>query len=134
MPHSFAQFLRFGLVGGLGFGWDTATVYLLRPLTGLTIALLSGYFVAATLNWLLHRVWTFRGLGRQRHILAQWLRFLAANSAGFCLNRGTVFAFCLLIPFCARNPVFPLAAGAVAGLGANFTLSRRHVFRDRPAP
>lgn len=127
----FTQLLRFGVVGTMGLVWDTATVYTLRPLIGLTSAILVAYFIAATINWFVNRVWTFRNVAQRDHLILQWLRFLAANSLGFFLNRGTVYLLCFAVPFCAKHPVFALAAGALAGLGANFNLSRRLVFRSR---
>jgi putative flippase GtrA len=54
------DFIRFGIVGTLGFCWDTATVYALRHLVGLYVAGTAGFLVAATANWLLNRLWTFR--------------------------------------------------------------------------
>ena len=57
------QFLRFGTVGGIGFLVDTATVYGLRHILGLYGAGLVAYVIAATGNWALNRIWTFRGHG-----------------------------------------------------------------------
>ncbi|HYZ60974.1 MAG TPA: GtrA family protein, partial [Acetobacteraceae bacterium] len=74
------------------------------------------------------RAWTFRGASRHG-LVRQWLLFLAANSLGFVLNRGTYLLLIALVPLCARQPVFAIAAGVVAGLFANFNLSRRVVFR-----
>ncbi len=54
------DFLRFGVVGALGFCWDTATVYALRHAVGLYAAGTAGFIVAATANWALNRAWTFR--------------------------------------------------------------------------
>jgi putative flippase GtrA len=122
-----AQFLRFGVVGAIGFVIDTATVYAVRHALGLYGAGLAGYVVAATANWLFNRLWTFRGEGSgSAH--RQWALFMVANLGGFVLNRGT---YALLVTFAAaaaRQPVIAIAAGAVAGLLVNFVLSRR-VFR-----
>lgn len=123
------QMLRFGVVGACGFVVDTATVYALRAALGLYGAGLAAFFVAATVTWALNRAWTFRGLGGARAAHHQWLRFLAANSIGFVLNRG---AYALLVTFsalCVAFPVLATAGGAVAGMGVNFLLSRRLVFR-----
>jgi len=123
-----AQFLRFGVVGTFGFVVDTAVVYALRHPLGLYGAGAAAYIVAASANWLLNRVWTFRGSGSDpAH--RQWLRFMAANLAGFVLNRGTYAILVATVPLCARQPVFAVAAGSIAGLGLNFTLSRTMVFR-----
>jgi putative flippase GtrA len=123
-----AQFLRFGTVGGIGFLIDTAAVYGLRHILGLYGAGLIAYVVAATGNWALNRIWTFRGHG-SGPAYRQWTMFMVTNLAGFVLNRG---AYVLLVTFVAaatRQPVIATAAGAVAGMFANFSLSRRLVFR-----
>lgn len=129
---SFTRLLKFGIVGSAGYIWDTSTVYALRPLIGLSLATLAAYFVAATLNWIANRFWTFGDAGRYEHPVLQWLRFLTANSLGFFLNRGTVYTLFYLEPFCRTYPFLALAAGSFAGLFANFALSKRLVFRERP--
>ena len=71
-------FTRFGAVGRVGCVVDTATVYGLRGALGLYGAGIVAYFIAATVNWLLNRVWTFRGQGSgPAH--QQWARFLGSN-------------------------------------------------------
>jgi putative flippase GtrA len=122
------QFVRFGLVGVSGFGVDVLVVYLLRHALGLAVAGLLAYLAAATSNWALNRAWTFRGARREGPV-RQWLMFLAANSLGFVLNRGTYLALIALVPLCREQPVFAIAAGVAAGMLANFNLSRRLVFR-----
>ena len=120
--------LRFGTVGGVGFLLDSATVYASRAALGLYGSGVLAYFVAATGNWLLNRVWTFRGRGSgPAH--RQWAAFLAANLVGFVLNRGTYAILVTVSALCARQPVYAIAAGAIAGLFTNFSLSRRLVFK-----
>ena len=123
-----AQFMRFGTVGLVGLAIDTATVYGLREPLGLYGAGVVAYGVAASVNWLLNRIWTFRGLGDgpAHH---QWARFLAANLLGFVLNRGTYALLVTFMPLAAAQPVIATAAGSVAGMFVNFGLSRRYVFR-----
>jgi len=122
------QFIRFGIVGVIGFVVDTATVYSLRHALGLYGAGLVAYVTAASSTWLLNRIWTFRGYGTgAAH--RQWARFMAANLVGFVLNRGTYAALVTFLIIAARQPVIAIAVGAIAGLFVNFTLSRRIVFR-----
>ena len=122
------DFLRFGIVGGAGFVVDTATVYATRGILGLYGAGVLAYLVAATVNWALNRVWTFRGRGGgAAH--RQWARFLLANGVGFVLNRGTYAILVTISALCARQPVLAILAGVVAGMFVNFSLSRRWVFR-----
>ena len=124
------EFLKFGVVGAIGFVFDTATVYGLRSSVGIYAAGFLAYGVAATVTWGLNRAWTFRGLGAgPAH--RQWATFLAANLLGFLLNRGTFVALVALVPLCAAQPVLAVAAGAGAGMFLNFALSRNYVFRGR---
>jgi putative flippase GtrA len=123
-----SQFLRFGAVGMIGLVVDTAVVYGLRGMFGLYGAGILAYFVAASGNWLLNRIWTFRGHGTGP-MHRQWAAFVITNLVGFVLNRGT---FVLLVTFmaaAAAQPVIATSAGAVAGMFVNFGLSRRFVFR-----
>jgi putative flippase GtrA len=122
------QFLRFGVVGTVGFLVDTAVVYATHQWLGLIGAGILSFFVAATGNWFLNRSWTFRGMGRGR-LHHEWMRFLGANAFGFVLNRGAYIALIATVPLCSAYPVLAVAAGSIAGLGVNFTLSRRIVFR-----
>ena len=123
------EFVRFGLVGLVGFTVDTGIVYALRGSLGLYGAGLVSYLIAATITWLLNRLWTFRGRGSgPAH--RQWVLFLLANLGGFILNRGTYFALVTFVAICARQPVFAVFAGMLAGMMSNFTLSRSLVFRQ----
>jgi putative flippase GtrA len=122
------QFAMFGVVGLVGFVVDTATVYALRHRLGLYGAGGVSYCTAATVTWLLNRLWTFRGRGSgPAH--RQWARFLLANLAGFVLNRGTYAALVTFVALCAEEPVYAVGAGAIVGMFLNFSLSRTMVFR-----
>jgi putative flippase GtrA len=122
------QFLRFGVIGTLGFVWDTLIVTSLAPFLGAYAAGIISYFIVASINWMLNRVWTYRGLAHGvRH--RQLIRFLIANSIGFVLNRGTYIALIATVPLCRHYLVLPVAAGGICGMFVNFFLSRRLVFR-----
>jgi len=123
-----AQFVMFGIVGVAGLVVDTATVYGLRFWLGLYGAGLAAYGTGATTTWWLNRHWTFRGRD-QVPAHRQWALFMAANTAGFVLNRGTYFALVTYSAACADQPVLATSAGALAGMFVNFGLSRAVVFR-----
>jgi putative flippase GtrA len=122
------QFIRFGFVGIVGLIIDTAVVYGFRRSLGLYGAGLLAYVFAASVTWILHRVWTFRGHG-STPAHRQWAMFLAANLVGFVLNRGTYALLVTFLPIAAAQPVIATSSGAIAGMFVNFTLSRRVVFR-----
>lgn len=122
------QFVQFGAAGGIGFCFDTLTVYSLRGLLGLYGAGAAAYVVAASVTWAINRVWAFRGRGTHPPHRQLGL-FLLTNLAGFTLNRGVYAALVTWSALCARQPVIALAAGTTAGMFINFTMARRVVFR-----
>lgn len=122
------EFARFGTVGLAGLVVDTATVYATRHALGLYGAGIIAYFTSATFNWLLNRIFTFRGRG-SGPMHRQWAMFLLSNLLGFVLNRSTYAALVTFMPLAAEQPVIATAAGSVAGMFVNFSLSRRLVFR-----
>ena len=126
-PALAGQFLKFGTVGAIGFVADTAIVYSLREVMNLYFAGLISYCIVASMNWGLNRAWTFRGHGSgpAHH---QWVRFMLVNLLGLVLNRGTYAALIASFSLCRSQPVFAIAAGAIAGMLVNFTLSKKAVF------
>lgn len=123
------QFIMFGMVGLIGFVLDTGTVYALRHAVGLYVAGLAAYFSGATGTWLFNRLWTFRHVRGTDKWHVQWRRFLAANMAGFVINRGVYMALVTFVAAAARQPVLAVFAGALAGMTLNFNMSRKLVFR-----
>ncbi len=121
------DFIRFGIVGGMGFCWDTGTVYALKGIIGIYAAGTISFLVAGTVNWAVNRLWTFRHLD---HIMAhhQLMRFLLANSIGFVFNRGTFFTLVAISAVCRNQPVLPVIAGSAMGLTFNYYLSKKFVF------
>lgn len=127
------QFLRFGVVGTVGFLVDTAVLYAGLALgLGLYSGRAVSYLAAATTTWALNRAWTFRDAGREAgraQVARQWALFLAVNLVGFACNYGTYAALIAFVPLVAAHPVLGVAAGALAGMVGNFWLSRRFVFK-----
>ncbi len=128
LPPVIVQFLRFGLVGASGLVVETATIYGLRGAIGLYWAGGFAYFASASSNWLVNRVWTFRGQGAGP-MHRQWARFLLANAAGFVINRGTYFTLITVSPTAYAHPILAILSGTAAGMFLNFHLSRTMVFR-----
>jgi putative flippase GtrA len=116
------------MVGAMGFCWDTATVYALRGFANLYIAGTAGFAVAATANWVVNRVWTYR---HHTHDAPhkQWLRFMMANFIGFLANRGAFFTLITVNKTFYTHPVLAIIAGSICGIGFNYLLSKRFVFR-----
>lgn len=126
------QFLRFAMVGAAGFGVDAACLYLvIHELGGgLYAGRVVSYLSAASFTWALNRRYTF-DTRRDDRLTREWLRFLAANAAGGLINYGVYAALVSASEIVAKWPVIGVAAGSLAGLVANFFLSRRFVFGSR---
>ena len=122
------QFFRFGVIGTLGFVWDTIVVYATAPFVGLYVAGVISYIIAGSINWLLNRIWTYRHVPHGA-MHKQALMFLLVNSVGFVLNRGIYFTLIATQPVCRAYPVLAIGAGGVAAMFVNFFLSRRLVFK-----
>lgn len=122
------QFLRFGVVGTVGFVVDTAVLYAgLAAGLGLYGGRALSYLVAASTTWALNRAWTFRGQG-EGPAMRQWALFVVLNLVGFAFNYGTYAALVASVALVAQHPVIGVAAGSLAGMMGNFLLSRRFVF------
>ena len=122
------QFIRFAIVGAAGFIANVSAVYLARGLLGLYAVGMVGWLFAATLTWVLNRVWTFKGRGSGVPPHRQWALFLAVNLVGFVLYYGTYVVLVANSSFVAAQPITAVFAGMLAGVAANFVLSRSFVF------
>ncbi|MCU0887497.1 MAG: GtrA family protein [Rubritepida sp.] len=130
MKDMIGQFLRFGVVGTIGFVVDTATLLTAvwlgaGPYGGRVIS----YIVAATTTWALNRTWTFRARATAAPVARQWALFLLLNLAGFAANYGTYVLVTSWLGTEPRQLVIGVAAGALAGMFINFTLARQVIFR-----
>ncbi|MBX9748928.1 MAG: GtrA family protein [Roseococcus sp.] len=130
MRNMIQQFLRFGVVGTVGFLVDSAVLLALMALgLGPYGGRVLSYLAAASTTFALNRAWTFRAAPRDAPMVAQWGRFLLLNLVGFAANYGTYAALIATVQAVAQHPVLGVAAGSLAGMFINFGLSRRFVFR-----
>lgn len=124
------QFLRFGVVGSIGFLLDfavlSAAVALgMGPYGGRVVS----YLVAATGVYALNRAWTFRDRRGPGAVGRQWGLYVLLNLAGFAVNYGTYAAITAWTAIGAQYLVVGVAAGSIAGMFINFFLNRQLVFR-----
>jgi putative flippase GtrA len=125
------QFIRFAMIGALGFFVDAGVLYLcLHALEfGVYGGRLVSYLAAATTTWYLNRVLTFAGSDASQPS-SQWARFVLTNGVGGIVNYGVYSIVVSGFASTGFVPLLGVAAGSVAGLGFNFTGSRRFVFRE----
>ena len=127
-----SAFARFALVGGAGFFVNAGAFWIALHLLHLSkdVAWFFAFVPAVTFTWWGNRTFTFHehastGL---RETLHEWARFVATNGFGAIVNYAVYEA---LIHWTGMNAFIALAAGVLAGLVFNFTLSKRVVFRKR---
>lgn len=127
----FRQFLWFGLVGVAGFFIDVAALYAAMAVFGAGpySGRVFSYLVAATGTWALNRRYTFPDQ-RRADRWHEWSRFLAANAVGGAVNYSVYAVLIATSGTVAALPVLGVAAGSLAGLAVNFTLSRLIVFNE----
>ncbi len=124
------QFVRFGLVGIGGFVVDVTVLYLALSLLGVGPYAGRGisYLVAATFTWYFNRRITFADR-RSDAAGREWGTFVVLNGVGGALNYATYAVFLHYFRSSGVAPAIGVALGSLAGLLANFTLSRQIVFR-----
>jgi len=126
------QFLAFGVVGTVGFLVDAGVLTLALAFSDLGYywGRLLSFLAAATVTWALNRRYTFRAAAKDRRFM-QWARFVAVNSGGGLVNYATYAALIAASALVRDWPVLGVAAGSIAGLLVNFTLSKWLVFKTR---
>lgn len=121
-------FLRFSVVGTIGFLVDSSVLMALTQ--GLELGPLAGRFlsfaVAVTVTWYLNRRVTFRAVTAPTG--SEWLRYAGLTAFGALINIGVYRMVLALAGITPTAMVAGVAAGSVAALGFNYTVSKRWVF------
>lgn len=122
------QFLRFALVGVIGFVADAGVLWIVVSALGLNLyaGRVVSYLCAATVTWALNRSFTFRHKGARA---AQWLRFVCTNALGGGVNFGVYALMVRNLAVAHEHPTLAVACGSIAGMALNFTLMKKVVFR-----
>lgn len=124
------QFLRFAVVGTIGFIADASALQLLIKVIGMGLfsGRLVSFLFAATVTWILNRTYTFRA-GNTGKRTGEWVRYVFVNGIGGVINYG-VYAACILSFSVAREyPVLGVAVGSLVAMMFNFFANRHLVFR-----
>ena len=130
-----SRFLRFAIVGALGFVVDAGVLALVlhSGLAGFHAGRCLSFLAAASFTWALNRRFTFADRAASRGSRgAQWARYVAAMSAGAAVNYAVYALVLAWAGYTALIAPFAVAAGSIAGLGVNFSAARWFVFAARP--
>ncbi len=134
-PHALirAQFVRFAMVGTVGFVVDESVLAIMHLLFGLgpIWARVISITCAMGCTWWGNRTLTFphaAARGSAKAIVFEWLRFLAANSLGAVVNFSTYATLLRFAPAPLSNPYLATMCGVGIGMLFNFVASRTVVF------
>ncbi len=123
-------FMRFCVVGGVGFIVDGGVLYGLVWQAHIDhfTARLCSFLVAVFATWTLNRLWTFRAQSGRNHAKEAGLYFLVQGTGG-AINIAAYSLAIALVPSLERWLVIALAIGTAAGLMVNFLGSKHIAFR-----
>lgn len=121
-----SEFLRFCLVGGIGFIVDAGVTVAMTWAIGASAlaARIPAFLIAATVTWLLHARFTF---GKSQGA-SSWFRYLLLTAVGALINVATYLAWTKVAGMSPAQVVLGVAAGSAVALAFNFLASRRWIF------
>jgi putative flippase GtrA len=137
------EFIRFGLVGGVGFVVDIGVFNLLRTTVmdpghmqgGPVIAKLISTTLAILVNWLGNRYWTFRDR-RRADVLRESVEFFAVSIVGMGIGLGCLWFSHYVLGFTSlvADNISGNVIGLVLGAAFRFVLYRVWVFGSHRVP
>lgn len=121
------QFLRFCMVGAVGFAVDAGSTMLLTQTIEVAAApaRVMAFVVAASVTWALNQRFTFRA----DNGMATWLPYVVSTSLGALINIGI---YLLWLHWAVHSPTqifVGVAMGSVCALAFNYMIARRVIFR-----
>jgi len=124
------QFVRFCIVGCIGFVIDASIVYWVVTYFGVDpyLARIVSYVSATTATWKLNRRFTFPQNLNQR-LRREWSYYITANAIGGTANFITYVVCLSYFQDINIGIIIGVAAGSAVGLAFNFSASKWWVFR-----
>ncbi|MBK4346484.1 GtrA family protein [Lacisediminihabitans changchengi] len=147
MRRLFAQLVRFGLVGGVGFLIDVGVFNLLRATVlspddvshGPLYAKIVSTLLAIIVNWIGNRYWTF-GDRKRPNVAREGLEFALVSGGGLLIGLGCLWVSHYVLGYTSvlADNISSNVIGLVLGTAFRFTFYRLWVFReeknDEPRP
>lgn len=121
----------FAIAGGVGYVVDGAVLLLVAPLAGPYAGRLVSFCAAVLATWLINRKLAFRGSHSGLALHRELLRYFIVSLGGGSVTLGVYALIVFIFSLSGLWLLSALAAGALAGLVVNFTLSRRFVFAGK---
>ena len=124
---------KFAVVGGIGFLVDSSVMILLFEGLGVELAYArcTAFVCAASSNWFLNRIFTFRGRDLAGRKSLEWVRFIVSALLSAIPNLGIFFLLMQVFPESLVYIIFAMCCGILAGYFTNYQLARLWVYRSR---
>lgn len=108
MKSSIFKIVRFGMVGTSGFIIDFSITWLMLSVFGIFEygANAIGFTIAATSNYILNRLWTWRS--KNPNVRSEFTKFFLVSLAGLCINS---FIIWLVQIYVSEDVTFLLIGG-----------------------
>lgn len=123
------RFSKFALVGFTGFLIDSL-VYLVVQSAGVPHlgARAVSYWVSATCNWYLNRIFTFNDADDE-NMIVQWVKYLTMCSGSFVLNWGSYYVLTQYVEFFIEYKFIAFIIGIAMGMVFNFGVAHLMIFK-----
>jgi putative flippase GtrA len=94
----FLKFLKFGVVCASGMVVHFGVLFLCKEVLSINpyVANTIGFITAATTNYILNRIWTFRS--HEKQVGVEYLKFILVSVVGLGINNGTLWLTGRLLP------------------------------------
>lgn len=117
------QFLKFSIVGTLGFLVDVGCFFCLSSLFGTFLSRIISFLAAVLFTYVLNKTLTFGLIYSSVGFWEQLVPYLISMLAGGSVNLITFFILDWTVIFISHRPFLGIAIGSLAGLLVNFSLS-----------
>ncbi len=138
-PKEAERFIKFALVGTVGFVVDFGTLAFLKEVIGLPTLLANSisFSAAVTSNFILNRYWTYPD-SRSKRLWLQMGQFFAVNIVGLVINNSILYVlegvfngWLVMVPLLAdRGYIFAKMVATIVVLFWNFFVNRHWTYND----
>lgn len=125
------KYVKFALVGGIGFFVDLLAMLFFTAFTSLFVARLLAFFVAVNSNWLLNRRFTFQSSTSKDHtaLMLEWIKFMGSSCIAAIPNLLCYWLVVTGFSLDGYTAIIAIIPGIIAGMLVNFILADRWVFK-----
>ena len=126
------QFIRFSIIGGLGYLVDIGIFFLIIQFSDVSvyIARLLSALCTASFTWYGNRLITFR-IQKRNDILREWFDYIYAMIPGIVTSYSIFFLIVYIFGEDWTTLIFAVSLGVIIGSVINFILAKKYVFRGK---